>query len=82
MTGLMMEFSTTHGTELYAQLRKAVKASPQITRLKGSALVLEPDSMAVGALVDMEFIQFYPSPTFGSRAGRLERKYHSLRRKR
>lgn len=52
MTGLMMEFSSTHGTALYAQLRKAVKASPQIRRLKGSALVLEPGATAVGALVD------------------------------
>jgi aspartate oxidase len=52
MTGLMMEFSSTHGTALYAQLRKAVKASPQITRLRGSALVLEPGATAVGALVD------------------------------
>ncbi|GLQ50048.1 L-aspartate oxidase [Dyella flava] len=51
MTGLMMEFSSTHGTALYAQLRKAVKASPQIRRLRGSALVLEPDATAVGALV-------------------------------
>jgi aspartate oxidase len=52
MTGLMMEFSSTHGTALYAQLRKAVKASPRITRLRGSALVLEPGAAAVGALVD------------------------------
>jgi succinate dehydrogenase / fumarate reductase, flavoprotein subunit len=52
MTGLMMEFSSTHGTALYAQLRKAVKASPQITRLRGSALVLEPGATAVGALID------------------------------
>lgn len=52
ITGLMMEFSSTHGTALYAQLRKAVKASPGIRRLKGSALVLEPGSNMVGALVD------------------------------
>lgn len=52
MTGLMMEFSSTHGTALYAQLRKAVKASPKIARLRGSALVLEPGATAVGALVD------------------------------
>ena len=52
MTGLMMEFSSTHGTALYAQLRKAVKASSQITHLRGSALVLEPGATAVGALVD------------------------------
>jgi aspartate oxidase len=52
ITGLMMEFSSTHGTALYAQLRKAVKASPQITRLRGSALVLEPGATTVGALVD------------------------------
>jgi succinate dehydrogenase / fumarate reductase, flavoprotein subunit len=52
MTGLMMEFSSTHGTALYAQLRKAVRASSKIRRLKGSALVLEPGSTMVGALVD------------------------------
>jgi len=52
VTGLMMEFSSTHGTALYAQLRKAVKASPNIRRLKGSALVMEPGSTMVGALVD------------------------------
>jgi aspartate oxidase len=52
LTGLMMEFSSTHGTALYAQLRKAVKASPNIQRLKGSALILEPGSTTVGALID------------------------------
>jgi aspartate oxidase len=52
LTGLMMEFSSTHGTALYAQLRKAVKASPNIRRLRGSALVLDPGSTAVGAFVD------------------------------
>lgn len=52
VTGLMMEFSSTHGTALYAQLRKAVKASPNIRRLKGSALVMEPGSTTVGALVE------------------------------
>jgi succinate dehydrogenase / fumarate reductase flavoprotein subunit len=52
MTGLMMEFSSTHGTALYAQLRKAVKASPRITRLRGSALVLDPGATAIGALLD------------------------------
>jgi succinate dehydrogenase / fumarate reductase flavoprotein subunit len=51
-TGLVMEFSSTHGTALYAQLRKAVKASPKIRRVKGSARVLEPGSTLVGALVD------------------------------
>jgi aspartate oxidase len=48
----MMEFSSTHGTALYAQLRRAVKASPGIRRLRGSALVLEPGSTMVGALID------------------------------
>jgi succinate dehydrogenase / fumarate reductase, flavoprotein subunit len=52
LTGLMMEFSSTHGTALYAQLRKAVKASPNIRRLRGSALVMEPGSTMVGALID------------------------------
>ena len=54
----MMEFSWTHGTALYAQLRKAVKTSPQITRLRGSALVLEPGATAVGALVDGKPVTF------------------------
>jgi aspartate oxidase len=52
LTGLMMEFSSTHGTALYARLRKAVKASPNIRRLRGSALVMEPGSTMVGALID------------------------------
>nr|BAD91550.1 2-chloroacrylate-inducible protein CAA67 [Burkholderia sp. WS] len=53
-TGLMMEFSSTHGTALYAQLRKAVNTAPKIRRVRGSALVLEPGSTTVGALVDGE----------------------------
>jgi succinate dehydrogenase / fumarate reductase flavoprotein subunit len=52
MTGLMMEFSSTHGTALYAKLRKAVNSSPKIRRVRGSALVLEPDSTSVGTLID------------------------------
>jgi succinate dehydrogenase / fumarate reductase flavoprotein subunit len=52
LTGLMMEFSSTHGTALYARLRKSVKASPNIRRLRGSALVMEPGSTMVGALID------------------------------
>jgi aspartate oxidase len=52
MTGLMMEFSSTHGTALYAQLRKAIKASPGIRRLRGSAVFLDPDSTMVGAVID------------------------------
>lgn len=52
MTALMMEFSSTHGTALYAQLRKAVNASDKIRRVKGSAIVLEPGSTTVGALID------------------------------
>jgi aspartate oxidase len=51
-TGLMMEFSSTHGTALYAQLRKAVNTSPKIRRVRGSALFLEPGSATIGALVD------------------------------
>lgn len=52
LTGLMMEFSSTHGTALYAQLRRAVNASPGVRRLRGSALVLEPSSTMVGVLID------------------------------
>ncbi len=51
MTGLMMEFSSTHGTALYAQLRKAVLAAPKIRRLRGSAVTLDPATTRVGALV-------------------------------
>jgi aspartate oxidase len=51
-TGLMMEFSSTHGTALYAQLRKAVNTSPKIRRVRGSALELDPGSTTVGALID------------------------------
>lgn len=51
MTGLMMEFSSTHGTALYAQLRKAVTAQPRITRLRGSAITLEAGDLAIGALL-------------------------------
>ncbi len=52
MTGLMMEFSSTHGTALYAQLRKAVKNSSGIRRLRGSATFLYPDSTMVAAVID------------------------------
>ena len=52
ITGLVMEFSSTHGTALYAQLRKSVSTSPKIRRVRGSALVLEPGSTTIGALVD------------------------------
>lgn len=56
MTGLMMEFSSTHGTALYAQLRKAVKSQPRIRRLKGSAITLDAATTTVGALVENEAV--------------------------
>lgn len=53
MTGLMMEFSSTHGTALFSQLRKAVKAS-NVRRIKGSALSLSPEGPSIWADVDGE----------------------------
>ncbi|MEO3415644.1 FAD-binding protein [Roseovarius sp. CAU 1744] len=53
MTGLMMEFSSTHGTALFSQLRKAVKAST-VRRIRGSALSLHRDGPSVWADIDGE----------------------------
>lgn len=51
MTGLMMEFSSTHGTALFSQLRRAVKAS-EVRRVKGTALQLLREGPSVWAIVD------------------------------
>lgn len=51
MTGLMMEFSSTHGTALFSQLRKAVKSS-SVRRIKGSALSLHREGPSVWADLD------------------------------
>lgn len=51
MTGLMMEFSSTHGTALFSQLRKAVKAS-NVRRIKGSALSLSSQCPSIWADVN------------------------------
>mgnify|MGYP000297473841 CR=1 FL=1 len=51
MTGLMMEFSSTHGTALFSQLRKAVKSS-SVRRIKGSALSLQREGPSVWADLD------------------------------
>lgn len=51
MTGLMMEFSSTHGTALFSQLRKAVKAS-NVRRIKGSALSLSSQGPSIWADVN------------------------------
>jgi succinate dehydrogenase / fumarate reductase flavoprotein subunit len=53
MTGLMMEFSSTHGTALFSQLRKAVRSNG-IKRIRGTALSVSPDGPSVWALVDGE----------------------------
>ena len=53
MTSLMMEFSSTHGTALFSQLRKAARQS-NIRRLKGVALSLLSDGPAVWADIDGE----------------------------
>lgn len=51
MSGLMMEFSSTHGTALFSQLRKAVKKT-DIVRIKGTALSLSADGPTAWAQVD------------------------------
>lgn len=51
MTGLMMEFSSTHGTALFSQLRRAVKASA-VRRIKGTALSLDREGPSIWANVD------------------------------
>ena len=53
MTGLMMEFSSTHGTALFAQLRKAALKSA-IRRIKGTALSLSAVGPSVWADIDGE----------------------------
>ncbi len=50
MTAIVMEFSATHGTSLFSQLLKAVKATP-IDRVKGTALHILPDGPGVQALI-------------------------------
>ena len=51
MTGLMMEFSSTHGTALFSQLRRAVKASA-VKRVKGTALSLDREGPSIWANID------------------------------
>ncbi len=50
MTAIVMEFSATHGTSLFSQLLKAVKAS-DIDRVKGTALHILPGGAGVQALI-------------------------------
>ena len=50
MTAIVMEFSATHGTSLFSQLLKAVKAS-DIERVKGTALHILADGEGVQALI-------------------------------
>jgi len=56
MTQLVMEFSSTHGTSLFSQLRKAVKAS-NIRRVKGTALKLMAEGPSVWANVDGKLVK-------------------------
>jgi succinate dehydrogenase/fumarate reductase flavoprotein subunit len=51
MTGLVMEFSSTHGTALFSQLRKAVKTS-NVRRIRGSALSLDTEGPSAWADID------------------------------
>jgi aspartate oxidase len=51
MTGLVMEFSATHGTSLFSGLLKAVHAS-SVERVKGTAYRVLPDSRTVLAIID------------------------------
>ena len=56
MTGLMMEFSSTHGTALFSQLRKAAQNS-NIQRIRGLALSLSSDGPSVWADIDGELVK-------------------------
>ncbi len=51
MTGLMMEFSSTHGTALFSQLRKAARKT-DIQRIKGTALSLSPEGPSAWVQID------------------------------
>ncbi|MCO7231698.1 MULTISPECIES: FAD-dependent oxidoreductase [unclassified Cobetia] len=51
MTGLMMEFSSTHGTALFSQLRKAIRKT-DVQRLRGSALSLSAEGPSAWAIID------------------------------
>ena len=56
MTQLVMEFSSTHGTSLFSQLRKAVKAS-NIRRVKGTAIKLTAEGPSVWANIDGKLVK-------------------------
>ena len=51
-----MEFSSTHGTALFSQLRKAARNS-NIRRIKGIALSLSPEGPSVWADIDGERVK-------------------------
>lgn len=68
MTGLMMEFSSTHGTALFSQLRKAVRAA-DINRVRGTAVSLLTDRCGAWALVDGKLVQIASRATIVATGG-------------
>ncbi len=60
MTAIVMEFSATHGTSLFTQLLKAVKAT-SIDRVKGTALHILPDGPGVQALISGRLVTIVAS---------------------
>jgi aspartate oxidase len=68
MTGLMMEFSSTHGTALFSQLRKAVRAAG-IYRVHGIALCLLPDGLGAWATVDGSLVKINSRATILATGG-------------
>ena len=60
MTAIVMEFSATHGTSLFTQLLKAVKAT-SIDRVKGTALHILSDGPGVQALISGRLVTIVAS---------------------
>jgi len=68
MTGLVMEYSSTHGTALFSQLRKAVR-SRDISLIKGTALNLISDGPGAWVLVDGNLIKVVSGATILATGG-------------
>jgi succinate dehydrogenase / fumarate reductase flavoprotein subunit len=68
MTGLMMEFSSTHGTALFSQLRKAVRAA-DINRIRGIALSLLPNGSGAWAAIDGSLVKISSRATILATGG-------------
>lgn len=68
MTGLMMEYSSTHGTALFSQLRKAVR-SRDIELIKGTALTLSPAGLGAWVLVDGQLVKVVSGATILATGG-------------